>query len=242
MRSLPKPKNKFVFGSYVYHYDLIRQNRKTLSLTVKPDLRIVVKCPLHAERTRINEFLRRKWSWLEKQLNFFRKHQHKLYQKEYLSGESFLYLGRQYKLIRKKGSENKLTLTKGVLLLQTSVSNRDKVYAKYLISQWYKEKMEEVFSERYQEALQKFSYENPPNVIIKDMRKRWGSFYQKNIIVLNPKLIYCSKDCIDYVIAHELCHVRFKNHDKNFYIFLKEKFPRWEKIKEKLESIGVQNY
>jgi predicted metal-dependent hydrolase len=242
MKSSPRSESVFTFGSRAYHYDLVRQDRKTLSLTVRPDLRIIVKCPPRADQERIESFLRRKWLWLEKQLRFFGKYQLKHYQKEYVSGESFLYLGRQYKLVVRRGPKNAVSLAKGILLVQTAIGNRDGAYSKYLITCWYNEKRTEVFLQRYREMLQKFDYADPPRLVVKNMKKRWGSFYQKNIVALNPKLIYCPKDCIDYVIVHELCHVRFKNHDKKFFAFLKKKCPRWEKIKDKLESIGIQNY
>ncbi len=63
--------NTFTFGSFVYDYELIRQNRKTLSLTVTPDLRLILKCPTQSDMARIEAFLQKKWFWLEKQLSFF---------------------------------------------------------------------------------------------------------------------------------------------------------------------------
>ena len=79
-----------------------------------------------------------------------------------------------------------------------------------------------------------------PILAIREMQKRWGSFLDNGKVVLNPKLIHTPKDCIDYVIVHELCHVKYKNHNQNFYKFLKKKYPKWEKVKDKLETIGVQ--
>ena len=63
--------NIFQYGKNRYEYELIKENRKTLSLTVKPDLRTTLKCPINASAERIENFLRRKWTWLEKQLNYF---------------------------------------------------------------------------------------------------------------------------------------------------------------------------
>ncbi len=68
------------------------------------------------------------------------------------------------------------------------------------------------------------------------MNKRWGSFIGKRRIILNPRLISASKECIDYVITHELCHMRYKNHNKVFYNYLKSKMPDWEKRKDRLEK------
>ena len=73
-------------------------------------------------------------------------------------------------------------------------------------------------------------------MVIKKMEKRWGSFIRGKSIILNPLLIHASKDCIDYVITHELCHVKYRGHNKAFYRLLDAKYPHWEAIKEKLEE------
>lgn len=226
---------QFIYGDYKYEYVLVWQERKTLSLTVCPDMSLVVKCPHEVGEEKIEAFLRRKWSWLNKQLQFFGKFRKSIYEKEYISGESFLYLGRQYKLVVKKGSENKVVLLKGKLFVITGGGVRDGERNRQLVEEWYKEKMQGVFTERYESVLREFNYDNAPNLVIKKMNKRWGSFTNVGNLVLNSKLIHASKDCIDYVIAHELCHVKHKNHDKDFYKLLSKKMPSWEKTKEKLE-------
>ncbi len=229
---------EFVFGTYVYEYQLIKQDRKTLSLTVTPDLQIIVKCPFKAEAERIEAFLQKKWFWLEKQLSFFKKYQRKIYEKEYISGEGYLYLGRQYKLVVRKGKEDSVSLTRGQLILYTTKPVDNGKHNKKLIEAWFAERTDRIFQERFTEALSRFDLKHTPKLSIREMKKRWGSYLSQDKIFLNPKLIHTSKDCIDYVIVHELCHMKYKNHDKSFYKFLEEKFPRWEKVKEKLETIG----
>lgn len=239
MKSSPKNQREFIFGSFVYCYDLITQDRKTLSLTVAPDMRICVKCPHDTAEDRIEQFLKRKWFWLEKQLHFFGKFQRKRYEKEYVSGESFHYLGRQHQLLVKQGSEDKVSLLRGVLLVQTTKSVTDSTYTKKLLTNWFKKKTDKIFADRFDVMKERFDYKQMPTLSMRVMKKRWGSFVSKEKIVLHPKLIHVSKDCIDYVIVHELCHMRYKNHDQKFFAFLNEKYPRWEKKKEKLESVGV---
>jgi len=231
---------EFIFGTFIYEYQLIKQDRKTFALTVMPDLRIILKCPLEADNLRIEKFLKRKWFWLEKQLSFFKKYQRKVYEKEYISGEGFLYLGRQYKLVVKKSSEDYVTLTKGKLLVFTNklVSNGN--YNKKLIDTWYLEKTEKIFQERFSSMLEKFDYKNVPILAIREMKKRWGSFLNGNKIFLNPKLIRMPKECIDYVIVHELCHLKYKDHNKKFFELFHKKYPKWEKVKDKLEILGVE--
>lgn len=229
---------KFIFGTFVYDYQLIKQDRKTLSLTVTPDLGIVVKCPEKAGDERIEAFLQKKWFWLEKQLSFFKKYQRKIYEKEYVSGEGYLYLGRQYKLVVKKGDDDFASLIRGQLLVTTTKSVTEGRHNKKIVDRWFSQKIESIFQERFIAMLSRFEYKASPKLSIREMKKRWGSFLKQNKIFLNPKLIHTSKDCIDYVIVHELCHMRYKNHDKKFYSFLEQQYPKWEKIKEKLEMIG----
>lgn len=231
---------EFIFGTFVYEYQLIKQDRKTLSLTVTPDLRIIVKCPTGTDAERIENFLQKKWFWLEKQLSFFKKYQRKIYEKEYVSGEGYLYLGKQYKLMVKRSSEDKVSMTKGLLMVYTSKGVQDGRHTKKLLDKWYEDKVERVFHERFELMQVKFDYKKMPPLMIREMKKRWGSFLNNDTVILNPKLIHTSRECIDYVIVHELCHMKYRNHNKLFYKFLKKKFPKWEKVKDKLETIGVQ--
>jgi len=230
---------KFIFGNFVYEYQLIKQVRKTLSLTVTPDLLIILKCPEHADSERIEKFLKKKWFWLEKQLSFFKKYQRKIYKKEYISGEGYLYLGRQYKLLVKNSRQDSVSITKGKLFINTTKAVSNSKYTRKLIDAWFLEKTNKVFQDRFVEMVSKFEYKTIPKLAIRDMKKRWGSFLKQDKIFLNSKLIHTSKDCIDYVIVHELCHMKYKNHDKRFYGLLKQKYPKWEKVKEKLEMFLV---
>lgn len=233
--SLNRKKKEFSFGSFVYRYELIRQDRKTLSLTVAPDLNILVKCPHKANDERVELFLKKKWFWLEKQLTFFGKFQRKQYKKEYISGESFYYLGRQYQLIVQKGKIDRAALFQGKLLVETRGRLRDGLHTKKLIEKWYKEKTKLIFDERLVVVSKKFKYGFYPDVIVKPMDKRWGSALRGKKIILNPKLIQASKECIDYVITHELCHFTHKNHGKEFWKLLEKMFPKWERVKNGLE-------
>lgn len=228
-------KHTFVYGNHSYEYFLIRQTRRSISLTVDPCLRIVLKCPVDCDQERIQKFLKKKWRWMEKQINYFKKYKKISSDKEFVSGESFLYLGRQYKLSVKKAKEDNISLKYGKLLLLTTEDTCNKRYNKKLLESWYLKRTEEVFNKEYRKVLKDFDYDFEPKLSIRKMSRRWGSFLSSKKIILNPKLIQASKECIDYVITHELCHMKYKNHDKRFYNLLKSKIDNWEEIKEKLE-------
>jgi len=225
----------FTYGKYSYQYYLIKQNRKTVSLTIQPSLKIILKCPLGFTDEKINRFLKRKWNWLEKQLKHFQKYKKTDYKKDYVSGESFLYLGRQYKLVVKKAKKNSISLAKNQIHIFTIKPINNKQNNKRLLEKWYEERTSYIFKNQLKETAKKFHYDFIPNLIIRKMNKRWGSYLQSKKIILNPELIKASKDCIDYVITHELCHMTYKKHDKKFFKLMDSKIPHWEKLKEKLE-------
>lgn len=227
-------KKVFVYGERKYEYTLTAQKRKTLALEVHPDASLTLKCPYEADEDRINIFLRKKWLWMHRQMAFFGKYRKNNYKKEYVSGESFLYLGRQYQLVVRKAEASRVTMQSGKLVVYTSGSVRDGKKNEKLLRDWYKKKSLLVFQDRMRRLALLFGLDYVPRVNIKKMDKRWGS-YVRGTIVLNPRLIYAHGDCIDYVIAHELCHFKHKKHDKDFYKLLSKKVPGWEKVKEKLE-------
>lgn len=234
-------KREFKFGSYVYFYDHIRQERKTLSLTVTPEMKIFVKSPHVATNERVEKFLVRKWFWLEKQLRYFEKYKRKKYVKEYVTGESFYYLGRQYKLSVKKSAIERVVLSRGLLSVSTARGVRSPGHTKKLLEGWYADKTKDVLYERFIEIKKNFPEVGDARLVIREMKKRWGSYVNNEKVILNPKLIYTSKDCIDYVITHELCHIKHKDHSKKFYELLENKYPDWEKVKERLEYYGAMH-
>jgi len=227
----------FKYGTHSYIYGLIRQDRKTLSLTVEPCLDIVLKVPNDADDERIEKFLRKKWMWLNKQLAFFEKYRRNYYKKEYVSGESFYYLGRQYMLIVSSSDKNSVAISKGKLTIGTVKPVSDGKYNRALLDRWYKKRRQIVFYERYAEMLKQFDYGFVPELNIRVMARRWGSYVKGERIVLNPLLIQAPKEAIDYVITHELCHMKYKNHDLKFYQLLDTKSPGWRRTKEKLELL-----
>lgn len=227
--------SEFIYGSYRYTYSHVRQNRKTLSVTVYPDMKIVLKSPEEASQERIEQFLRRKWMWLEKQLRFFKKYKRKIYEREYITGESFLYLGKLYTLQVKKGSTDEVVYYKGKLFVYTTEKVTNSEHTKLILRRWYRRRAQAILNQRYSEVFKKFDYDSIPELRILKMPKRWGSFISKKAITLNPELIKAPIECIDYVIIHELCHMKYKDHSKNYFDYLEKMCPNWKELKEKLE-------
>ena len=228
-------KQKFVFGRYNYDYYLLKQPRKTISLKIKPNLAIILKCPLNYDDEKIEKFLKRKNQWIKKQFDYFKKYKNRLTKRKYISGESFLYLGRQYKLIITKSDKDYVLLKHGKLLLFTTKNIDNTKNNKIILENWYTQRRNKIFQTEFNKVFQNFDYKNQPKLIIREMSKRWGSYLSDKKIILNPRLIQAPKECIDYVITHELCHLKHKKHDVKFFRLLKNKINNWEEVKEKLE-------
>lgn len=221
----------FKYGNDEHKYYVIHQDRKTVRLTVYPNLKIVLYCPLEYSQKKIDTFLKRKTLWLRKQVKDLKRLQPNRRKREYVSGESFLYLGRQYRLIVEKSDQSGVHFINGQIRLQTT----DRSQNQEILEKWYLERAERVFQERYKVMLKKFNYGTIPELSIRKMEKRWGSFLTKKKVLLNPELIKASKECIDYVITHELCHMKHQNHSPAYYRFLISKSPNWKAVKEELE-------
>ena len=221
-------------GTYSKEYNLFRGERKSIKLTVYPDETISVIAPNDAPIEHIEDFLRRKWRWIDKQVLFFRKFKKSREKREYISGESFYYLGRQYQLVVRKSKEDNVALSHGKIHISSTQGSANPNYTRKLLDMWYKERAKEVFEERFSDILPKFKYKKKVRFKMVKLSKKWGT-YREGVVSLNPKLIQAPKSAIDYVIVHELCHVRYKNHDKRFWRFEGEMFPDWKKTKEQLE-------
>ena len=104
---------------------------------------------------------------------------------------------------------------------------------------WYFKKAKDKFAERLIRCTQQFDGFNEATfkLKIRKMKKRWGSLSQGKILTLNVNLVKSPKECIDYVITHELCHLLYRKHNREFYNLLEATMPDWRTKKHKLEMI-----
>ncbi len=222
-----------VYGDNVIPFELRVSNRKTLGITVYPDLRVVVSAPEGASEEKIREKVKSKARWIMKQQRGFEKFQPLSKQKEYVSGETHLYLGKEYilKVIR---SDKEYVKLKGKYFL---VETRNPDKAGKLMEEWYRAKASIHFSSIIDDLIPLFDRKEIKikDLIIRKMNTRWGSCTPGGTITLNLQLIKAPRRCIEYVILHELCHLVYHKHDTRFYKLLHSMMPNWEKWKERLE-------
>lgn len=223
------------FGLKQIDFNIRYTDRKSLGITVTPELKVIVQAPIGTSIEKIKERVKKKASWIIKQQNFFLSFHPTTPPRKYVSGETHLYLGRQYLLKVIIGKEN-FVRYKGRYV---EVTTKNKSNAGELLKLWYIQRAKEKFALLAEPIILRFKkYKvEPSSIYIQEMRTRWGSCTPKGKIILNPELIKAPKSCIEYVIIHELCHLVYPNHTNKFLALQNKMMPDWEKWKMKLEKL-----
>lgn len=231
-----KNNHSVIYGRKTIYFSLLYCERKTMEIAVHPDSTVVVKAPVQSDITLIEKKIINRARWILKQLNYFKQFNPKTPDRCYVNGETHLYLGKQYRLKLIEGQKNSVKLSGGYFHI-TFRNEPTPSDAKKLLNQWYSEKAKFQFAESMDRCWQKFTDLgiDQPELSIKRMQKRWGSLSDKGTITLNTDLIRAPKECIDYVVTHELCHLKYHDHSPEFYMLLGSVIPGWKKIKHKLE-------
>lgn len=227
--------DSMMFGSTALDYAVTYAPRKTLGISVRPDCSVEVKAPVGATMEEIRLHVRRRAAWIYRQQCYFRSFGIHTPARKYVSGESHLYLGRQYMLRVVQGGRDEVHYRGNIL--EVDCRQKDDVQA--LLCAWYRRRADiklHEFAVPLVERFRRYGVE-PAGIVLKEMSTRWGSCTPSGRIFLNPRLICAPRICIEYVITHELCHLVHKNHTKAFYELLKHEMPRWEEWKMKLERI-----
>lgn len=228
--------HEVVYGSKVIKFSLIACSRKTLEIAVHPDRAVVVKAPLRSDISLIEAKVKRRARWIIKQLNYFKQFNPRTPERCYVSGETHLYLGRQYRLKVESGSSNAVKLSRGSFQINCA-HGVGYESVKKVLNAWYLEKAKIQFAESLDRCWSKFKNLglDKPDLKIRRMEKRWGSLSASGSLILNTELIKTPKECIDYVVTHELCHLKYHDHSVDFYRLLESMLPSWEKVKQRLE-------
>ena len=206
-------------------------------IKVHPDCRIEVAAPAQADDNEVLAAVKKRGRWIYQQLRDFRQQSAYITPRQYISGESHYYLGKQYllKVLEDPSATPQVKLLRGKLEVTLRQKNAEKVHQ--LLRDWYKVRAKEVFAKRLDAMLEQALWvaERPPLHIL-TMQTQWGSCSPNGRLTLNPHLVKAPRECIDYVILHELCHLAEHNHSERFYRLLHQVMPTWEVIKARLDA------
>ena len=236
-------------GNKIIEFDVKYSNRKTFAIQIEPTEKISVYCPIGLSEYTIIEKFKSKAKWINKKLLDFQKIGYIQNDRNFVDGELFMYLGRDYSLqfqLNKRFIKPKIILDNFNENLLIISPMKEKQILKKALQKWYREEAERIILNRLDVMKSKFNYQNIEiekmirQIKIKDQKKRWGSCTYKGNLLFNWRIIMAPYSIIDYLIVHEMSHLIHRNHSKNFWKMVETILPDYKKRKKWLKDYGLK--
>jgi predicted metal-dependent hydrolase len=218
-------------------FSLRRAEVTRLRIEVHPDGTIAVVAPAHADSAAVIRRIEKRAPWIANQLDRFERWRPRTPPRQYVNGETHLFLGRQLRLKVVLGDGDEVRVDGDRLRVQVGEFNSRDTVAR-IVRQWFAEQAKSVLHERCREQLvvwRRHGVSPPGRVIVRELTNRWGSLTPSGALVLNSDLVRASPKLIDYVIGHELAHARYPDHGPQWRKLLTAVMPDWVERKDLLE-------
>jgi len=213
-------------------YSIKYSDRKTVTITVERDRSIVVKAPRGTSTEKIAAFVQSKKLWIYEKLKSAQKYPSEIPAKEFVSGETVLYLGKKYRLEIVNSDKEEIRFAGKFVVAAVSSKRASEVF-----KAWYKKQAAEKILPRVKRHAQNMGVKYN-RVFISELKYRWGSATTKDNLNFNWKLIKAPMFVIDYVIVHELAHFLEHNHTAKFWNIVEAQVPKYLKAKQWLKEYG----
>ncbi|MGE4290617.1 MAG: M48 family metallopeptidase [Desulfovibrio sp.] len=210
-----------------------------VAIHVHPDGSVQVDAPMDAELDEIKSAVQKRARWVMEHIVKARELREYVLPREYVSGESHYYQGWRFqlKVVRSENAKGCVKLHRGQLMVEAEDVGPARV--RKLLRDWYRARAQDYFARRLKNiAAQSPWLAGVPEWRLLTMKKQWGSCSPKGILSLNPHLVKAPRECIEYVLLHELCHLQEHNHSPRFYRLLTEQMPEWKSVKAKLDGMS----
>jgi len=213
-------------------YIIKYSDRKTINISVERDKTIIVRAPKNVTSEKIQAIVESKRLWLYKKINHTQKYNDTIPAKEFVSGASVMYLGRDYRLEVTDAYDSGIIFNNKFIISKSLQSK-----ANELFKQWFIERAKEIIPNKIQHyaSLLGVAYNK---ILVSNVKYRWGSCTPKNNLNFNWRLIKAPIHVIDYVIVHELAHLLEGNHTQKFWNIVSVQLPNYQKSKEWLKENG----
>lgn len=209
---------------------LVRSKRKTLALIVENDGKLTVRAPFGMKDADIRRFVKQKENWIKKKQAKSRNET--MRPREYVDGETFPYLGREYHLQIVPDMNPALVLDGTFRLKKSEVENAESVFVA-----WYKKQARKELTTRVDYYAEKYGFD-VKKIRISSARTRWGSCSTRGTLSFTWRLILAPQDVVDYVVVHELCHLRELNHSKKYWSLVEDIMPDYKARRAWLKKHG----
>lgn len=218
-----------------FAYQVRYSKRRTLGLYVYPDQRVEVRAPLGCSDALVQAFVADKSDWVQRKLAEFARRPPVA--TEFDIRQLQPYLGKRYSITLIPERPYGVWLAAGRLLLRC----RTESSAPRLLADWYRRQAQEIFAQRLLACRQRMAHFHlpEPSLRLRRMRRRWGSCSSSGDITLNLDLVRYPLHLIDYVIVHELCHLREFHHGPAFYRMMDAALPSWREHRSELRQLAM---
>jgi hypothetical protein len=218
-------------------FKVIYSRRRSIGISVLPDSSVIVRVPHLTSLKTINRIVNDKYSWVLKHRDNYKNLNNSSLKKSYKAGETHLFRGKEHLLRVEKSQKPYIRFSEDTIEIGTDKTD-DPAAIKSLLYKGYKNEALSHFPEFMNKVLS--DYENqmfkPSGLVIRTMKRRWGSCSNKGQITLSTELIKLDDIYIEYVIIHELCHLKQHNHGPEFYKLLSQLFPDWKSVRKELRK------
>jgi len=209
------------------NYEIKRSKRKTLSIQVFRDQRVQVSAPLRCKNSEIEHFIAKHENWVRNKLDESLAYPG-LPASRFVAGGHLWLLGEKHLIEVQEGKPNSVILNENTIMVTQSNSvDEDKTFR--LINNWKTDYAVKLFEERLNLWATEFPIQLPMfQFKLRKMKRQWGNCNNKGIITINSQLIRYPIQCIDYVLVHELTHLKHLNHGRGFYRLMEQVCPNWK--------------
>jgi hypothetical protein len=218
-------------------FRIVYSRRRTLGISILPDSSVIVRAPNRTPLKTINRIIREKSAWIIKHRDNYRQKEKKKLNNSLIAGEKMLFRGKEFVLQVFQSKKPVVRFNGNTIEVGLDKVDDQQAIRKILYT-GYKTEASVIYPEMLNKALE--IHENqmfkPTGLIIRTMKSRWGSCSRKGLITLSTELIKLPDIYIEYVIIHELCHLKHHNHGKEYYNLLSELFPDWKKVRKDLRE------
>jgi predicted metal-dependent hydrolase len=216
-------------------YRIVYSRRRSIGISVGPDSGVTVRAPYRTSLKAIEKLVSAKSGWIRKhQLNF--KSSVRINHLKIQNGSKILFRGKEYSIVIVSSDTNYLKLLEeSIEIGLKNIAETEK--AGSILEIWYRRYAENLFRKEFDKILIRFQNFNfrPVELTIRSLKRRWGSCTSKGKITLSSELLKLDDIYLEYVILHELCHLKHHNHGKEFYSLLSEVFPDWKQRRSELK-------
>jgi len=225
-------------GTDNFQYKVIFSHRRTISIIVSPDKGVVVKAPYRTPAGIIRKFVNEKSGWITKTLKGFNSLERIDSCEGYSDSDTLMLFGRPHKLKLISSDSYSVRLVDGNTIEAAFNRDDNPLIIKAMLESWFKYIAQNKLTFKFREILtryRKYGF-SPSGFIVRKMKKRWGSCSSKGKIAISYDLIRLDEKFSEYVIIHELCHLKHHNHGPGFYTLLAEIYPAWKYRRNELKK------